>query len=74
MANPKRPHDTNQLAKYIVDLTTGEIEEPELTPKQKAGYQGGIKGGYARADKLTPEERSAIAKKAAQARWKKKDT
>ena len=71
MANPKRPRDTNQLAKFIVDLSTGEESEPELTPKQKAGQLGGLKGGKARADKLTREERSAIAKKAAEARWSK---
>ncbi|MGD9562558.1 MAG: histone H1 [Pyrinomonadaceae bacterium] len=71
MANPKRPRDTNQLAKYIVDLSTGEESEPELSPKQKAGQLGGLKGGKARADKLSPEERSAIAKKAAGARWQR---
>ena len=36
------------------------------------GRRGGLKGGKARAAKLTPEERSEIAKKAAQARWAKK--
>jgi hypothetical protein len=72
MANPKRPRDTNQLAKLIVDLSTGGIDEemPELSPKQKAGQLGGLKGGKARADKLTQKVRSAIAKKAAEARWK----
>lgn len=54
----------------IVDLSTGDETEPELTPKQKAGQLGGLKGGKARAEKLTPEERSAIAKKAAEKRWK----
>jgi hypothetical protein len=34
------------------------------------GRKGGLKGGPARAAKLTPEERRASAKKAAQARWK----
>lgn len=70
MATPKRPRDTNQLAKIIVDLSTGEETEPELSVKQKAGQLGGLKGGKARADKLTAEERSAIAKKAAEKRWK----
>lgn len=69
MANPKRPRDTNQLAKYIVDLSTGEASEPEPNVKQRAGHLGGLKGGNARAAKLTPEERSAIARKAAQKRW-----
>ena len=68
---PKRPRDINQLAKMIVDLTTGDETEPELNVKQKAGQLGGLKGGKARAAKLSPEERVAIAKKAAASRWKK---
>jgi hypothetical protein len=66
---PKRPRDANQLAKMIVDLSTGDESEPEMNVKQKAGQLGGLKGGKARADKLSPEERSAIAKKAAEKRW-----
>ena len=34
---PKRPRDANQLAKMIVDLTTGDETEPEMSPKAKAG-------------------------------------
>ena len=71
MSSPKRPRDVNSLAKMIVDLTTGDATEPELSVKQKAGRLGGLKGGKARADKLTPAERTAIAKKAAQKRWSK---
>ena len=71
MANPKRPRDTNQLAKMIVDLSTGDETEPELSPKAKAGRLGGLKGGDARAKKLTPAQRSEIARLAALARWKK---
>jgi hypothetical protein len=70
MVHPKRPRDANQLAKMIVDLSTGEESEPELSPKAEAGRKGGLKGGAARAAKLTPKRRSEIAKKAAQARWK----
>lgn len=70
MANPKRPRDANQLAKMIVDISTGEVEEKPESFKAKTGRIGGLKGGHARAEKLTPEERSAIAKKAAQVRWK----
>ena len=64
MPNPKRPRDMNQLAKMIVDIATGGIDEqmPELTVKQKAGHLGGLKGGKARAGKLSPERRSVIAK------------
>ena len=47
-------------------------EEPEpLPPKAAAGRKGGLKGGKARAAKLTPGERRESARKAAQARWKK---
>ena len=75
---PKRPRDTNQLAKYIVDLVTGEKKEPEpdkgKDPNAVAlGRKGGLKGGKARADKLTPERRKEIAQKAAEKRWKKED-
>ena len=65
---PKRPRDTNQLAKFIVDVATGEAEDAQ--PEKAEGQRrGGLKGGKARAEALTPEERSAIAKKAAKARW-----
>lgn len=75
-AKPKRPRDTNQLAKAIVDLTTGDAEEENPNegkdPAAVAlGRKGGLKGGKARAKKLTAEERSEIARIAADARWKK---
>ena len=67
---PKR--DINQLAKFLVDQATGEIDPaPELTVKAKAGQLGGLRGGDARAKKLTSQERSDIAKKAAAKRWSK---
>lgn len=75
--NPKRPRDANQLAKFIVDVATGEAELPEAEPTGKnpaavaLGKLGGAKGGKARAASLTPEKRSEIAKKAAAKRWDK---
>lgn len=75
MTKPKRPRDTNQLAKFIVDLATGEAQDtpPPADGKDPAavalGRKGGLKGGAARAKKLTALERSEIAKKAAKARW-----
>jgi hypothetical protein len=67
--------DLNQLAKSIVDQATGEappVEKPEKNQAAVAlGRLGGVKGGAARAKKLTAEERSEIAKKAAKARWDK---
>jgi hypothetical protein len=77
-AMPKRSStgrlDLNQLAKRIVDEATGEAPPIEQKPKknkvaQELGRLGGLKGGAARAKKLTAEERSEIAKKAAKARW-----
>lgn len=66
---PARPRDANQLAKMIVDLSVAEIEEQPESVTAKSGRLGGLKGGIARAAKLTPEDRSAIAKKAADALW-----
>ncbi len=68
--------DLNQLAKRIVDEATGEAPHTPAPPEknkaaQELGRLGGLKGGKSRAAKLTPEERSAIAKKAAATRWKK---
>ena len=72
----KRPHDVSQRAKLIVDIATGEVEDKaEDEGKNPAavalGRLGGKKGGKARAAKLTSEQRSEIARKAAQARWNK---
>ena len=77
MKKPKRPKDTNQLAKSIVDLATGEKEEKEPVTVTNVhavelGRLGGLKGGKARAKKLSKEERVKIAKKGAKARWEKK--
>jgi hypothetical protein len=72
----KRPRDANQLAKMIVDISTDEIED-KISDKKKSlstiGRVGGLKGGTARAVKLTPEQRSDIARLAASARWKKSE-
>lgn len=71
----KRPRDPNQLAKMLVDISTGEVEDSVSAKKRKpsARRAGGIAGSKARAHKLTPEQRREIAKIAAAARWKKKD-
>lgn len=67
----------NQLAKRIVDEAIGEepIEPAPIQKDQaavKRGRLGGLKGGKARADKLTEEQRIEIAKKAASDRWSEK--
>ena len=71
-SSSKRPRDLNQLAASIVDAATSDApdEKPEKDPAAVAlGRKGGLKGGKARAAKLTSEQRSAIAKRAAAARW-----
>ena len=75
-ARPKNL-DANQLAHCILQEAIGEAprtEPPAPAPKKNRaavalGKKGGAKGGAARAQKLTPDERSAIAKKAAAKRW-----
>ena len=75
-----RPRDANQLAKLVIDIATGAVEDqaepkPEDAEKDPAavslGRRGGLKGGKARAAKLTPEERREIARKAVNARWER---
>lgn len=72
----KRPRDPNQLAKMIVDIATGQIEDSVSEQKRNLeiprGRIGGLKGGKARAEKLTPNQRAEIAKKAAGVRWRVK--
>lgn len=75
-SKPKRPRDANQLAKRIVDLSTGEAEDkPVDDGKDPAavalGRRGGLIGGKARAAKLSKKKRQDIAKKAAKARWER---
>jgi hypothetical protein len=72
----KMPRDPNLRAKMTLDLMTGEVQvepEPERVKDPAAvelGRKGGLKGGKRRAEKLTPERRSEIARKAAIARWR----
>ncbi len=73
---PKRPRDVNELAKLIVDLSTGDAEDenPDAGKnpnKVESGRKGGTVGGAQRAKNLTSAQRSEIAKKAADARWKR---
>jgi len=77
MAKIQRFRDPNQKAKQIVDLLTGEITEvnPDEGKNPAAvslGRLGGLKGGKARAEKLTPERRKEIAQLGAKKRWKGK--
>ncbi len=75
MKTPKRPRDPAQLAKLIVDIATGEVEEKKPIPHTEGDVpKVGSKGGSARAAVLTADERKAIASKAATHRWKKGST
>jgi hypothetical protein len=68
----KKP-DFTQVAFRIGQKATHQEPEPEpekLSPKAAAGRKGGVKGGKARAQKLTATQRSEAARKAARARWK----
>jgi hypothetical protein len=64
--------DISQLAKFITDITTGDSQDPNEDKKKSViGRSGGLVGGKARADSLTAERRSEIAKIAASKRWGK---
>ncbi len=66
----KRPADVIGAAVKVAKIATGEIEEDiDEDGKNKAAVELGRKGGKARAEKLTPEQRAKIARKAAKARW-----
>lgn len=70
----KRPRDPIALAKLIGDIATGQVKDAVEDGKDAAavslGRRGGLKGGKARASKLSEKQRKAIARKAAKARWK----
>jgi len=79
----KRPTDPNQLAKWIVDRSTGQQPEAEAPPTVPAppanlseymaaiGRKGGLIGGKRRLKTMTKEQRHRVAAKAAKTRWKK---
>jgi hypothetical protein len=74
----KRPRDPNQLAKWIVERSTGEQKPgPVAVPSDLSAYmasmgrKGGLVGGKRRLVTMTPAARKRAASKAAQARWGK---
>lgn len=75
MPTKRPPRDVNELAKYVLEVTTGKadkIEPPEKNPHAQAlAKLGAHKGGEARAKVLSAKRRKQIAKKAAQSRWGK---
>lgn len=71
-----RKPDVNQMAANLIDAISGELPHPRTEPEKNPaavalGRLGGLKGGKARAEKLSESKRRAIAKKAARARWAK---
>jgi len=69
-----RPADLNSLAASIVADSVDEDKDaaPDDGKDPAAvslGRRGGLKGGKARAEKLTPEQRSESARRAARTRW-----
>jgi hypothetical protein len=60
-----------RVAQQAAHLEPPTEEAEPLSPKAAAGRKGGLKGGKARAEKLTPEERKESARKAAEVRWKR---
>ena len=80
-SKPKRPSDVNALAASIVAAATAEEPEEQAAPMPEdaahmaavaLGRRGGLKGGKARAAKLSKRRRAEIAKSAAKARWEKR--
>ncbi|OLC36107.1 MAG: hypothetical protein AUG08_01190 [Acidobacteria bacterium 13_1_20CM_2_55_15] len=76
-----KEHDFMTVAKHVVEQAIGEkldgspLEDPNAGKNPHAvalGRMGGMKGGKARAEKLSPRSRKRIAKLAAAARWKKR--
>lgn len=72
----RRPRDPVQLGKLVGDILTGQVEDRQVAPKGandavEFARKGGLKGGKSRALKLSAEQRSEIARAAAQAQWKK---
>jgi hypothetical protein len=73
----KRPANVLANAVKVTKIATGDIEESiharekEGKDKDPAAVSMGKRGGKARAEKMTPERRAEIAKKAAEKRWSK---
>ena len=65
----KRPADVIGNAVHVMRIATGQIEDTKADPGKEYARKGGLKGGKARAAKLSAEERAEIARKAALMRW-----
>ncbi|HZR84561.1 MAG TPA: RNA-binding protein [Candidatus Binatia bacterium] len=65
----RRPADVIGNAVHVMRIATGEVEDVKNDPAKEHMRRGGLAGGKARAQKLSKAKRTAIAKKAARARW-----
>lgn len=81
MQKRKMPRDPNQRAKATADIVDALLGDGELPPpdgkdpdRVERGRRGGSKGGRLRAERLSPERRSEIARRAAAARWAIQDS
>ena len=68
----KRPADVVSAAIMVGRIATGEVQDTDNSSKNAGNRKGGLKGGKARAEKLSSEQRSEIAKLAAKERWGKR--
>ena len=69
----RKKHDFSVTAFRVVQEATGQIEPKtvKVFDFKALGHLGGLRGSRIRAERLTPERRVEIAKKAARARWGK---
>jgi len=67
----KRPADVIGAVVMVGRIATGEVAETKHDPRTDSARKGGLKGGKARAEKLSPEKRAEIAKAAVAKRWSK---
>ena len=68
----KRPGDVIGAAIMVAKIATGEVEDNPTAADKAHHSAGGKKGAAARAAALTPAQRAATARKAAEARWGKR--
>ena len=75
-----KKRDFNEIAHSIIEQATEPEKPPESAPNDgkdpaavELGRRGGLKGGKARAAKLSKERRQEIARKAAEARWRRSE-
>jgi hypothetical protein len=71
MPKRKRSEDVNLIASRITEESTRSLAEGKNPAAVALGHLGGLKGGKARAKKLSSMKRKEIASKAAKTRWEK---